>query len=82
MIPRLERNNALLIHIAPYVDSKDHGCYDDPTSKRTSSTPELRPIKDAVPEEHGPKYLRCPVDECVETACANVEKSGVIIVLF
>ena len=81
MFPRMERNNALLIHIAPYVDDKDHHCYDDPTSKRTSSTPVLRPIEDAVPEEQRPKYLRCPVNECVKTTCANVKKCGVVVVL-
>lgn len=81
MFPGLGTNNALLIHITPYMDGKDHSCYNGPTSKRTSSTPELRPIEDAVPEEHGPKNLRCPVDECVESTRANVEKCGVIIIL-
>lgn len=81
MFLELERNNALLIHITPYVDSEDHQGYDDPTSKRTSSAPVLRPIKDAVPEEQGPDYLRSPVDECVETTRANVEKCGVVVVL-
>jgi len=75
------RNNALLIHIGPYVDSEDHHGYNDPTSKCTSSAPVFRPVEDAVPEEHGPEYLRSPVDECIETTRANVEKCGVVIVL-
>ena len=81
MFLELARKNTLLIHISPYVDNEDHPCYDDPTSKRASSASVLRPIEDAVPKEQGPKDLRCPVDERVETSCANVKKCGVIIVL-
>ena len=77
----LARKNSLLIHISPYVNNEDHPCYDDPTSKRASSASVLRPIEDAEPKEHGPKDLRCPVDECIETSCANVKKRGVVIVL-
>lgn len=75
------RNNALLILVTPYVNDEDHRCYDDPTGKCTGSASVLRPIEDAVPEEQGPKYLSCPVDECVETTRANIEKRGVVIVL-
>ena len=82
MFFELVRNDALLIHITPYVDSEDHHGYGDPTSECAGSASVLRPIKDAVPEEQGPDYLRCPVDECVETTRANIEKCGVIIILF
>jgi hypothetical protein len=78
----VRRHEILLVEICPGVDNENHEEHQKPAIESADSTPNLLPVKDKVTNEDGPKDLRYPGREVVETTRTDGEYSAIVIVVF